>query len=216
MSRILTLTVLLTLICSTSWARTYYYRSYNSQKVVNEFKSEILPPKNSQILVKWERKIGTKVEKEEYVLDQDYATLSWVVKIPQDNTDYKGERIGSKLVINGIFKGTPIQKVINIDNAPFLFNPKIGLMGFVKSDKEQLKYWGFRSDSLEVFKMQAKRKGIEIIEVNGIKTECYKIWWAPEAFAGIFNRIYWFRTLDGIYVKQSAEEGVIRELIKQE
>ncbi|MBF0479567.1 MAG: hypothetical protein HQL26_08795 [Candidatus Omnitrophica bacterium] len=198
------------------WAKTYHYRSFSAKGIINEFSCAIGPLKDSSRRVQWQRKIKDRVEDEEYVLDPNYATLSWAVKITGDNTEYKGERIGNKIVITGMFKGRSISKVINIDARPFYFNPKLGLMGFALSQENSLIFWGVRSDNLDFLKMKTVKKGIDIIEVNGQKMECYQIWWAPEGWAKFFSRNYWFRKYDGVYVKQQAEAGVIRELTGEE
>ena len=105
---------------------------------------------------------GFKVE-EDYILGPDHETLWWHVVDDQRKTDYTGERKRNEIFIDGQFSGARIQKIIQIDKKAFYYNPKFGLVNFVRSGKEAESFWGFRQDELKVYPMKAVNKGQRLL-----------------------------------------------------
>ena len=159
---------------------------------------------------------GFKVE-EDYILGPDHETLWWHVVDDQRKTDYTGERKRNEIFIDGQFSGTRIQKIIQIDKKAFYYNPKFGLVNFVRSGKEAESFWGFRQDELKVYPMKAVNKGAEIITVDGGDVEAIKVDWTVDDFRSFFfRRTYWFRKSDGLYIKQMVDGGKFRELVSEQ
>ena len=195
----------------------YEYRTYEKKtgEKVNKFWISIGEMENGKINAGFKKVEGDRVEVEEYVLDNKFATLSWKVECKQDDTLYEGERIGNKLVMKGKFKSESIDKVVDIGKEPLFVNPKLGLIGFVRSKKRSEVFWALRNDNLEAFKMRAKNQGEEVIILNNEAVNTDRVYWAPKGFGAMFfNRIYWFRSSDNIYVRQTASKDRMREFVK--
>jgi hypothetical protein len=159
---------------------------------------------------------GAKTE-EDYVLNEYFETLRFRVVNIEEKTDYIGERADGSVLIRGRFKGSEIERTIPIDERPFYYNPKLGLMGFVKSGKTEERFWGFQNRELKIYPMKATRAGHEVISVDGKDVEAVKVYWTVDDFrSAFFKRTYWFRASDGLYVKQKTGDGKFRELIGEE
>lgn len=195
----------------------YEYKTYENKtgEIVNSFWIEIGELANGKINANFKKVEGDRIEIEEYVLDAKFATISWKVECDQDDTLYEGKRIGGKLVLKGKFMSEAIDKVVEIGKEPLFVNPKLGLMGFVRSKKSYEVFWALRNDNLEVFKMMAKNQGKEVIKLNNKEVNTDKVYWAPKGFGSMFfNRIYWFRDSDNLYVRQTTSKDRMRELVK--
>ena len=157
-------------------------------------------------------------QKEEYIFDKDYKTLRWSVKNSQTSTDYTGSKEGKKIILKGTFNNKPISKELPIDDTgPFYAFPKIELTPFVLSDKKKLLFWAMRNDTLEVYKMIATPQGEEKIIVNGKMVNAKKVYWSPvNPLFRIFQRTYYYRASDGIFLKQEYPDGRVRELVGEE
>ncbi len=195
------------------------YRTYDEKTgvVVNTFDITIGDIQGGQRTVYWKKKEGKYITLEEYVLDRQYATLSWKVNRPGDQTFYVGKREGNMLLLNGKLDGKAFNKKIKIDGKPFYYNPKLGLVQFVKSGKHSLKFWALRNDDVTEYLMVAQNKGPEIIKINGQDVEAIKVnWTLPDFRSAFFKRVYWFRKSDNLYIRQKASKNQIRELVKEQ
>lgn len=192
------------------------YKTYRPQtgQVLNRF--ELLfksDPKNElkQVLWQWRDEEGTTFE--EYRLNAQDETLVWKVRQPQEKTLYEGRREGNHLLLKGQWKGRPLTKDLPIDARPFYFNPKVGLRSFALSGRPSLLFWAMRHDDLSVYLMKAENKGREMLDIQGKKVETIKVVWTlPDFRSAFFKRTYWFRSSDGLYVKQTASAGTVRVL----
>ena len=198
-------------------AQTYFYESFtNSGTSINTFFIRI----NDFILGK--RKVLLQREAqnkdiEQYVLDEDYATVSWQVTNTSVRTSYFGQREGDTIIIQGRLEGSSVNLSLTIDEKPFYFNPKLGLMQFVRSGHSKSRFWTLRHDNLDPFILEAKNKGEEVIDVNGHNTVAVRVDWTIPGWRSVFfKRTYWFRKSDGIYVKQLSNDGTVRVLIREE
>lgn len=198
-----------------AWASdTFYYQSYHekTKEVVNTFSIRIGELKNNQRHVWWDRK-GDQVVHEEYVLDSSWATLSWHVSIPADQTDYSGKRVGNNLFLKGKFKGEAINKELPIGKEPFYYNPKLGLRALAESKAKKMEFWAIRHDTLGHFKMVGVKKKRRMITIQGKKIEAEGIfWYAKIDIARLFKRTYWFRLSDGVFVKEIVSGDLVRAL----
>jgi len=196
-----------------------HYKTYDSQtgKVINRFHTLVENIPSGGYKVHWVSEEGNFKIVEDYILSQDYGTLWWHVVDNQRKTDYTGERKRNELLINGLVSGIQIQKIIQLDDKAFYYNPKFGLVDFVRSEKKSETFWGFRQDELKVYPMKAINKGVEVISVGGEDVEAFKVYWTVNDFRSIFfNRTYWFRKSDGLYVKQEVGIGKFRELVSEQ
>lgn len=212
-------TAVLCLSLSPAYAQKQaHYKTYDSQagRVINRFHTRVENIPSGGYKVHWVIEEGNFKIVEDYVLGENYETLRWHVVDDQRKIDYTGERKDNELLINGMVSGIQIQKIIQLDDRVFYYNPKIGLVNFVLSEKETDTFWGFRQDQLKVYPMKAINKGVEVVSVGGEDVEAIKVFWTVNDFRSIFfNRTYWFRKSDGLYVKQEAGIGKFRELVSE-
>lgn len=190
--------------------------SSSSSAPLNSFTIVIDELKNNQRTVKWSKQEGQGINTELYILDKEWATVQWEVNDPVEQIQYSATRSGNKLYMDGKIKDKNTKKEIPIDSDPFYFNPKLGLRFFVESGKQSATFWAMRHDNMDVFKMKAVNKGIEIINVNGKKVEAVRVdWSAFSGFSKYFNRTYWFRRSDNVYVKQKVIGSKVRALVNE-
>lgn len=196
-----------------------HYKTYDSKtgEIINHFYTTVENISSGRYKVHLVREKGDFKVKEEYVLGPDHETLWWHVVDDQRKTDYIGERKGNELLIDGQFSGVQISKTIQLDGKAFYYNPKFGLVHFVRSGKKSEMFWGFRHDELKVYPMKAINKGEEVISVGGEDVEAIKVYWTVNDFRStFFKRVYWFRKSDGMYIKQMVGDGKFRELVSEQ
>ena len=214
--RILALCFFLLSGIGSAWAdTTFYYQSYHEKthEKVNEFFIRIGDLQNNQRHVWWEEKEGSKLTREECILDPSWGTLAWHVVVPADQTDYQGKRVGNNLFLKGKFRGRDIDKKVAIGKEPFYYNPKLGLRALVASKAKRVEFWAIRHDTLGEFKMVAVKKGRKVIDLPGKKVEAETVFWfAKIDIAKLFKRTYWFRVSDGVFVKENVSGDEIRLL----
>jgi len=219
MRKLVYIIIFLMLISSIAFAeREFFYRTYDEKtgEAVNTFSITVEDMQEGERIVYWKKKEGKYLTIEEYILDAEYATKSWKVKRPSDQTFYVGQRKGNVLILNGKLKGKPLNKQIKIDEKPFYYNPKLGLRKFVLSRKPSAQFWALRNDDVTEYLMEAQNKGPETIKISGQNIEAIRVHWTlPDFRSAFFKRVYWFRESDGYYIRQKASKNQIRELVKE-
>ena len=200
-------------------SRTLHYKTYHPQtgEITNRFYYTIEKNFSGGYQAHWViDEDGSRTE-EDYTLDERFATLRFRVVNVEDQTDYVGERKEDSVFIRGQFKGEKVEHTVMIDERPFYYNPKLGLTEFVRSGREEGRFWGFQNKELKAYPMKATNEGSDIISVNGRKVEAVKVYWTVDDFlSAFFKRTYWFRGSDGLYLKQKTSGGKFRELISEE
>ncbi len=211
------LTFLLLIIpLSAEAAEKFIYQSYdkNNELLDHWFSLEFIERNAQGWRMRSHRKIDGLDIYEEYQLDENYATLWWNVDCKEHGTSYKGRRVGNKLIMQGRLNGKELTREIKIDDKPFYYNPKVGLIPFAKSDETKHEFWGIHNLVLARYNLIAKKIGKQKLLIDGVEEEVVGIEWkARRVPALIFNRTYWFRTSDYMYVRQDEKRGVRRELV---
>ena len=143
-------------------------------------------------------------------------TLSWEVVDEREDIHYQGKRNGGRLVLAGRRKGKPFNKKLVIDHNPFYVNPKWSLAQFVLSEDKSIVFWGLRSDILETCLMRAVKKGEEEVNIMGNDVAVIRVDWTTKGIGRLFfNRTYWFRKSDGLYIKQRGSNQKTRVLVEE-
>ncbi|MGE0268974.1 MAG: hypothetical protein AB7S78_11030 [Candidatus Omnitrophota bacterium] len=199
--------------------QTYYEfqgERVKSSNPVDSFSIEIGDLKDNVRIVKWSKQEGKEYNIETYLLDKEWATIEWDVEDSKDSLRYSAVREGNTLIIDGEIKNNRIKKEISIDEAPFYYNPKLGLRYLVNSENQDMFFWAMRHDNLDIFKMKALKKGKETIKVNGIDVEAVRVdWAATDGLSKYFTRTYWFRSSDGNFIKQKVSGTKVRGLVNE-
>jgi hypothetical protein len=85
------------------------------------------------------------------------------------------------------------------------------------SDMPKMKFWTLRRDSLKKLPMQAKKKGVETILVNGKEVEAIKVYYSitGKLREKQYHHYYYYRKSDGMLLKREEQNGRIEELVKE-
>ena len=161
----------------------------------------------------WSSEAGDDVG-EESLLGPDFATLSWRVRFPDNGYDYAGERRGDTVVVEGLINGTVMRKELEIDDRPFYYNWKLGIVDFVRSGEEKRKYWVFRPDNQTAYVFEAQRKEEGVLTVGGEDVSAVKIEWGLTGLRRMFYKgNQWYRADDGYFLYEE-RDGRIEEWIR--
>jgi hypothetical protein len=206
------------LLASDCYAKeNHAYQTFHpmTKKVVQNFQSSMIKLNNGDYKISWVLREKDKEIIEKYTLNSEFETKTWKVKSLKDDTDYLGEYKDETIKILGRFKGKPIKKTLKVPNHPFYVNPKFGLRNFILSDQKKIKFWGLRNDELSRHLMVATKRGEEAIIINGLSVKTIKIHWTVSGVGSLFfERYYWFRKSDGLYVRQKVGNDLIREIVE--
>lgn len=210
--------ILVAIMACTVYAdvQTYSYKKHKPRmkKVVNEFELKVEPLSDGKI--KYNRILKGKryTQEEEFILDENYETISWSTKREKEDTDYSGVKEGNIITLKGKLEGEDISKTIELDDQPFYFTPKFNLTKFILSDQQHIEFWMLRKDKLTKYLMEATKKGETTIEVDGQEVEAIKIRYAATGKgAKYYKRTYFYRKSDGMFIKRKALDGAITELL---
>ncbi len=186
----------------------YNELSTKTGKRLKTYHKTLTEDSSGQIKIQRSLKGKNYTQDETYVLDSEYATLSWSVKRADKGTDYSGGREGNVLYIKGKLAGKSIDKEITLDDRPLYNHPKVNLTKFVLSDQDNIEFWGLRKATLMKYVMQAKKMGEEIITVDGQAIDTIKVYFSPTGpLKKYYRRTYYFRKSDGLFIKKKPSKG---------
>ena len=82
---------------------------------------------------------------------------------------------------------------------------------------QQMKFWSLRRDTMTKLPMQAIRKGVETVMINGKEVEAIKIYYSitGKLRERHFNHNYYFRKSDGLFLKKEEHKGRIEVLVRE-
>jgi hypothetical protein len=137
-----------------------------------------------------------------------YRTRCWQVTEANAGTDFIAERKNDTIVIEGTFKGEPLDKILDIDDAPWYQATSLSLRGLIASDDPQRVFWTIRSDTLTPHKIKAVKKGIETVasEENANKLQHIRLR-ATGMLAPFWKSDYWFSLPGGIFQRFEGPSG---------
>jgi hypothetical protein len=135
----------------------------------------------------------------DYILNPDFSTMKWKFTNPGKKIDLDVLRTGNTITLKGIYKGSPIERVIPVNNDPWIEQWEIGLESFIMSGEKEKTFWSVNpNDVNQVGEFTVTKKGIEAIDFNGSKTDAV---WVKVTLAGIlgnfFHFDFYFRQTDG-------------------
>ncbi len=76
---------------------------------------------------------SSQIERHVTTTDPTYDTRSWQVTAENGQTNFSAERIGQTILVRGTFKGTPIDKLLEIDESPWYQATSLSLRQLVTS-----------------------------------------------------------------------------------
>jgi len=143
-----------------------------------------------------------------YYCELTGETLKWKFIDKDTKTKFIITRKDNTLIIKGKADNLKINKVVEIDEAPWFQNSYFSLMPFIMTNKTSTEFWLIDPNSFKVFKMRAAKKGIEIISLNKKDFEAQKIQLSLTGFLEPFwHSYYWFQAKDGAFIRYEGVNG---------
>lgn len=134
--------------------------------------------------------------------DEHFDTRSWRVEDPANETSVRAVRRQNTITVEGTFKGETVDRQIALDAAPWFQASSFSLRGFVVSDRESIRFWTLRSDTLKPYKLKAVKKGVETIAVGGEPETALRVELRLSGWLGPFWKSdYWYRPEDGLLLR---------------
>ncbi len=165
---------------------------------------EYAPDSNQQLTVY--RPMETFVFKH----DLSYATSYIHYKTITKKSDFTAIRVKKNIEFDGIFKGSPKQEKIDIDNLPWMQSIPFSLGRRVvhfAADSEAV-FWVFRPDNLSVIKLKAEFDSYDTITVANKTTPAIRVIVHPTGlWSAFWHGTYWFRR-DGLFLLYRGVNGV--------
>jgi hypothetical protein len=138
----------------------------------------------------------------------DYDTRRWQLTVENGQTNFLAERTGQTILVRGTFKGTPIDKRLEVDESPWYQATSLSLRQLVTSGDSERVFWTIRMDTLTAHKIKAIKKGIEFIESGGSRKELLRIRLTlPGLLAPFWKSDYWFALPEGIFFRFKGPSG---------
>ena len=185
---------------------TLVFREQTNDKVIYLTSSEETID-NSRLLLRSE---STEGDVHEVIVNESLQTERWSFsRADGESTDLVAEREGRRIYIRGTLNGRTIRRTERLDdNDPWIQSIEKSLESFVLSDDERTEFWTLQPDDLTLRKLQARRQGREMVEVDGERVEAWKVRISLPGIGSVFwGANYWYRTSDGQFVKYEGVRG---------
>lgn len=166
-----------------------------------------LPPDPPATVV-WRSESGDS-HRQTFEVDRDGNTTAWTVSFDERATDYHGSRgPDGHLRVRGTIEGDSIDETFELAGGPLYPHLGIGLSAFVRSGRDEVDFWTFRPDERSVIELNARREGLDTVQVLGAPTPAVRVRWAPTGWRGLlYSRRFWFRAADGVLVRTDTDGG---------
>ncbi|WP_319523776.1 hypothetical protein [uncultured Desulfosarcina sp.] len=150
----------------------------------------------------------TATERHVTTTGRSYRTLCWQVTDAAAGNDFVAQRKGDTIVIEGTFKGEPLDKTLDIDDAPWYQATSLSLRGLIASDDSERVFWTIRPDTLTPHKIKAVKKEIETAtsEENPKRLQHIRLR-ATGMLAPFWKSDYWFALPRGIFQRFEGPSG---------
>lgn len=140
-------------------------------------------------------------EEHRTIMDKDLATRQWSLSNPKEKTALDARREGDYIVLKGLFKGDPLDKRLDIDEAPWFQSLSTSLRAFLESPDRSTVFWTLRPDKLTALKVRATKKGADLLDLGNRKVETQRIEVGLTGVGSLFARgNYWFRASDRLFL----------------
>lgn len=185
-----------------------YEEKTRDQLTTHRFDIEIIP---TGYLINLQTKTGDTVIKQIFEVDAQLAARSWAFENPGENTKVTASREGNKIFLKGQSKRKPIEKTFKINELSWNQTFNIGLERFVLSPERSMIFWSIGTKgpgNMKITRFKVKKKGIEIITINGKQVEAVYITISLTGLLSIFwTGNYWYRKSDGVFLRYKGKSG---------
>ena len=115
-----------------------------------------------------------------------------------------------------MLNGETIDKKIALDDKPFYDMPRFNLAKFVLSDQRNVKFWTLRKNKLTKVLMEARKREQGTLLVNGKHMHVVKVLYSENGVREeYYRRLLYFRTSDGLFVKEAASDHFVADLVSE-
>jgi len=188
----------------TQAAETESYRYLQQSGKTEEHFDWILQQQEEPLL----RAIGP-VEEHQTLMDSAMATRRWELNIPQSETCVEARREGNSILLRGRWRGKPLDRTLDIDEAPWFQALSVSLRPFLKQPQTSIEFWTLRPDKLTVHKILASKKGREPLLLDGQEVMADKVEITMTGLAAWLGRgRYWFRASDNVLLRYQGPGGL--------
>lgn len=141
-------------------------------------------------------------------MNSDFSTHRWTINDPTVNTALVVARSDQKLIIDGVFKGNPVQRIVKIDSAPWYQTLSLSLRQLIGANDNHLEFWSIRPDTLDVYRLQVTREAEELLNIEGVSFTTIKLKIQLTGLKSAFwSCYYWLRKEDGLFVRYEGPSG---------
>ena len=139
--------------------------------------------------------------------DRAGRTLSWQFR-QGESTKIEAVRRGNDLLISGTLQGRRVDNVHARDDRPWYQPLSFSLRFFLAAGGQKTSFWTIRSDTLDVVTMQAERKGLDAVEIDGEPVPAFRIEIRRTGVLSSFwHGTFWFRQTDRLFVRYQGVHG---------
>lgn len=141
--------------------------------------------------------------------DSSRATLSFDYRDPAAGTEYSAHRSGNAIRIEGVLKGRPASRVVDIDGNPWYESLEFGLRDFaVSGSRRPALAWVIVPENTVAYLVALGLERIEPIDVSGRSVEAVRVRVSLRGIPAFFwSTLYWYRVPDGAFVKFEGPRG---------
>jgi len=140
-------------------------------------------------------------------IGQGYETIGWSVEKEPGRTRLSARRRGERILLSGRHKGRPVDKVLEIDGAPWYQATSLSLRGLIASDDSERVFWTIRCDTLTAHRIKAIKKGTEPIGESGNDRLLHIRLTLPGLLAPLWKSDYWFTLPDSVFYRFEGPSG---------
>jgi len=175
----------------------YAYRQTTGSKVDTAYRSFISSA--NEIIITYE---DASPMKSKALCDDHLHIHSWQFESKETGYHITAKRSGDTIAINGTKGNKTIKKSLAIDSLPWYQAMEFSLLSFLKSAAPECEFWMVRPTDMKAFKMIARRKALETVQVDGRSEKAVKVTLSPCGLAGRFwHATYWFRVNDYVFLR---------------
>ena len=148
-------------------------------------------------------------QRHQTLMEPNMATRRWYLDHPENSTHVAVWREGDELLLQGQWRGEPLDKTLQIDDAPWFQALSVSLRPFLTGSEESTEFWTLRPDKLTAHKIRARKRGQETVLVGGEEVLAHRVEVGMTGPAALLGKgRYWFRACDLVLLRYQGPGGL--------
>ncbi|GAB1455407.1 hypothetical protein MASR2M48_07140 [Spirochaetota bacterium] len=144
-------------------------------------------------------------EYDRQVMDKQRSVLEWQRSDATEGTDIQASRLGSQVIVKGIYKGKPFEKKHDFGSLPWYQLHEASYETLYKSGINKLSFWTIDRKTLRATEFKAERQSEENITIMGRPIPAVKYSLGISGIpAFLFQAHFWLRNTDGRFLRLDA------------